>query len=617
MSACVAQDELRRETDMTAQPLLNRAVSLHQAGQLAEAERLYGEVLEADPKSFPAHYMFAVLLYQQQRHPAALQAVEAALRLNPEVKEALALHGVLALGAGDHEKALASTSKVVAQNPQDAEAWHNRGVILAGMGRLEEALESYDKALALRPTPEAWTNRGAALLNLKRCGDALKCYDAALAFDANLVPALAGRGNALMELERYAEAVETFDAVLVQAPSAFEAWSNRGLALHEMGRFADALASYDKAIEARSDYGPAWTNRGKALYSLERYEDALGSYDRAVALAPDSVQAWHARAHTLRTLHRLPEALTSAEKALVAETDFLPSLFLRGWLLCELNRVSEGLAAMKSAAELTTRLNVRVEPPDLPHRRRHDEEQRDYLESLGATVVKGEIYFAGGERVEGPAVNMENAEGACAQWHETRPRLAIIDNFLTDTALEKLRRFCWGSTIWGTTYDGGYVGATPEQGFACPLLAQVAEELRDLVPAIIGAHPLRMLWGFKYDSRLGGTKIHADQAAINVNFWITPDEANLNPESGGMVIWDVAAPQDWEPKRYNGDEEAARAFLKQAGAKPITVPHRSNRAVIFDSDLFHETDAINFKEGYLNRRINLTMLFGRRTYYGA
>ena len=46
--------------------------------------------------------------------------------------------------------------------------------------------------------------------------------------------------------------------------------------------------------------------------------------------------------------------------------------------------------------------------------------------------------------------------------------------------------------------------------------------------------------------------------------------------------------------------------------RSVRVPYRANRAVIFDSDLFHETDRIAFKEGYLNRRINITMLFGRR-----
>ena len=54
-----------------------------------------------------------------------------------------------------------------------------------------------------------------------------------------------------------------------------------------------------------------------------------------------------------------------------------------------------------------------------------------------------------------------------------------------------------------------------------------------------------------------------------------------------------------------------------AKAQAITVPYRANRAVIFDSDLFHETDRIDFRPGYLNRRINVTMLYGRRTWLGS
>jgi hypothetical protein len=111
--------------------------------------------------------------------------------------------------------------------------------------------------------------------------------------------------------------------------------------------------------------------------------------------------------------------------------------------------------------------------------------------------------------------------------------------------------------------------------------------------------------------------MHADQAAVNVNFWITPDEANNDPNSGGLVVWDKKAPLDWDFSRYNGDEAAIRAFLAEKGAKPIRVPHRANRAVIFDSDLFHETDVIRFKDGYRNRRINVTMLYGRRSFYGG
>jgi hypothetical protein len=35
--------------------------------------------------------------------------------------------------------------------------------------------------------------------------------------------------------------------------------------------------------------------------------------------------------------------------------------------------------------------------------------------------------------------------------------------------------------------------------------------------------------------------------------------------------------------------------------------------VIFDSDLFHATDRPVFRDGYLNRRINITFLYGRRS----
>ena len=151
-----------------------------------------------------------------------------------------------------------------------------------------------------------------------------------------------------------------------------------------------------------------------------------------------------------------------------------------------------------------------------------------------------------------------------------------------------------------------------------PLIEQIAEELRSNYPAIIGDHPLFRWWGFKYDSRLKGINVHADFAAVNVNFWITSDDANLDPQSGGLVIFDKPAPLEWTFAQYNNPNAGKniRAFLAQSGAKSVTVPHRANRAVIFDSDLFHETDKIAFKEGYLNRRINITMLYGKREAAG-
>lgn len=93
---------------------------------------------------------------------------------------------------------------------------------------------------------------------------------------------------------------------------------------------------------------------------------------------------------------------------------------------------------------------------------------------------------------------------------------------------------------------------------------------------------------------------------------IWTDDANLDPESGGLVVHSHDAPADWGFRRFNVGHEEIYRYLESVGSRAVRVPHRTNRALLFDSDLFHETDAFRFKPGYENRRINITMLFGAR-----
>jgi hypothetical protein len=108
-----------------------------------------------------------------------------------------------------------------------------------------------------------------------------------------------------------------------------------------------------------------------------------------------------------------------------------------------------------------------------------------------------------------------------------------------------------------------------------------------------------------------GINMHADFAQVNVNFWITPDEACEDPETGGMVVFDTPAPKSWTFADYNTDPDRLAAYVKLHDAKPLRVPYRENRCVIFDSALMHVTDEIRFKPGYENRRVNVTLLYGQ------
>ena len=285
-----------------------------------------------------------------------------------------------------------------------------------------------------------------------------------------------------------------------------------------------------------------------------------------------------------------------------------------GYLLSEHGAIGEGFEHFMTRARIVS--DVPRDNAGAPlHKTRHDEEQRAYLSSLG--VPASEHFHVGdGARIAGPVINPVHTEEAIlTAWRQASPQFVILDDFLTQPALEKLRGYCLESTVWHRIYEAGYIGAIPADGFACPLLAQLAEEILERWPRIVGPHAFKYLGAFKYDSELSrGTNTHADLAAVNVNFYITPDAANLDSESGGMAVWNATI--DTEPlmRQLNGSEQAMQAYISSRKAVVTKIPHRANRAVIFKSSLIHKTDDCAFTAGYANKRINVSLLFGE---YGA
>lgn len=205
-----------------------------------------------------------------------------------------------------------------------------------------------------------------------------------------------------------------------------------------------------------------------------------------------------------------------------------------------------------------------------------------------------------------------DAQALSTQYYAHDPSCVVVDQFLQPDTAEALLHFCQKSTIWhDDTRPGGYLGAYMDDGFNCALLYQIAEELRTRMPEIFGDLTLQHMWAYSYAARKSGIGVHADNAAVNVNFWITPDEANKAPGTGGMKVYNVRAPEDWSFADYNQDTEKMMAFLASHQAEAQTVAYAHNRAVIFEGRLFHETDTFDFEDAYLKKRINITLLFDR------
>ena len=195
--------------------------------------------------------------------------------------------------------------------------------------------------------------------------------------------------------------------------------------------------------------------------------------------------------------------------------------------------------------------------------------------------------------------------------------VAVIDNFLSEETLKRLLRFCKRSTVWHNPMHGAYLGAYESTGFTGGLIYQIAEELRARVPGILGDYPLGYAWAYLYLDGSKGIRYHADIAAFTANFWITPDDANLDVEGSGMIISEVAAPQDWDATRATSNLLSEQLLWNSSeGGGQVQmhrVPYKQNRCVLFNSSYIHHSDAVHFKPGFHNHRINVGLFFGRRS----
>ena len=252
--------------------LFRQAIDHHLRGRLAEAARLYGELLASDPKHCEAMHMLGLVRHQTGRHREAIELIRAALAR--DANQPLA-HTNIALAyqaLGEFDEALASCDRSIALAPNEAAAHNNRGNALVGLARFDDAVASYERALSIDP----------------RHPESLK----------NLAIALHERGKAELASRQYERAIDSFDRALAIDHRIFAALLNRGVALRHLSRQSEALASYERAIALRPDSAQAHFNRGNALRALERPDEASHAFARALELDPEYP---FAKGHLLHT----------------------------------------------------------------------------------------------------------------------------------------------------------------------------------------------------------------------------------------------------------------------------------------------------------------------------
>src|SRR5436305_14617405 len=73
--------------DVPIPQLFAWAITHHQAGRLAEAQRLYRQILQRDPNHADALHLLSILAHSAGHAKAAIELVERAIAVSPRVAE--------------------------------------------------------------------------------------------------------------------------------------------------------------------------------------------------------------------------------------------------------------------------------------------------------------------------------------------------------------------------------------------------------------------------------------------------------------------------------------------------------------------------------------------------
>lgn len=214
----------------TVVPSYEDAERAFHRGRYEEAASMFEAYSESNPDNAWGHYMLGLSAWKTGDHTRAIEAFDAALRLDPSHRKSLLNSARVLLETSRPQEALDRVERALAIEPMSAEGLRLAGRAHYALGQIDEAIDAYERALAIDDR-DVWSMNNLGYLYIQQ-----------------------GRSDAaLLPLSR---AVELRRNVPV-----FQ--NNFATALERAGHFVAAGEAYEAALAADSTYT-------KAAVGLER-----------------------------------------------------------------------------------------------------------------------------------------------------------------------------------------------------------------------------------------------------------------------------------------------------------------------------------------------------------
>ncbi|GIV57426.1 MAG: hypothetical protein KatS3mg042_0339 [Rhodothermaceae bacterium] len=260
---------------------------------LREGVRRLERALAEDAEHGEAQYLLGFARVQLGEVKAALPALEAAVRLDPNIPERLNTLAQAYEAVGRDPAVIARLyRRALDIQPALADVRVNYGRFLETQGRIEEALREYRAAIEERPwLATAHFNLGAALVRTGEVEAGEAALRRALELDPDHPDALTNLGLVYLVRGDRATAQTYLERAVTANPDHPIALSNLGAFYLEEDRLDRAIDLLTRAVEARPDYVDALANLALAHFRNDDMARAERYARRVLALEPDNTLA--------------------------------------------------------------------------------------------------------------------------------------------------------------------------------------------------------------------------------------------------------------------------------------------------------------------------------------
>lgn len=358
-------------TVMTAtdiQTTYAQALAHHNAGRLEEALRLYGAIIEANPKVAEAHFQVGRIFTASNRFDRAFQHLATAAQLRPGESavwqawaEAVALAGdasteadflrmlkrapvsvetrlrlqdrfgaqraktkpntggakpaeiqrlLALLAAGRHADAERGAAAALTAHPASALLLNILATAQAAQGKARLAEANFRQSIKADPNyAEAYDNLGRFLVDQRREEEATRAFRTAVTLAPGLPSALVNLGTVFTKTGRPETALLLFERALTAGVDAPPLHMAIGNAHTRLRNFAKAEQAQERAVRASNGTSAqAVALLAQAQARLGKDDLAMENFNRALALDPDSAVATGGKATLLQTFGAFEEA---------------------------------------------------------------------------------------------------------------------------------------------------------------------------------------------------------------------------------------------------------------------------------------------------------------------